>query len=798
MILPKMRNILLKHIVFATISVLAFYSCATVSNLPEWERLYTGLKKTTVQDKKDTYAESEALAEVKALLAYAPNNSLFGSSSVRTPLPIGLWIHDSFEGKDNPSRFSRWLNNSFGSDYVTISAVNPETRAQIATNTLQNYGYFNGNVTYKLIDQSNPKKQKIQYDIDLNEPYMLDTVVYAFRDTQDSIIQANFSNRYLKDGDQFSVINLDAERSRIVEDMKDNGYYYFRDDYISYFADSLQKPQNVTLLVGPNPDAPENASKQICIGNVNMYIRSQNMATGMRRDTTMTDSARRTMMRKTMQYDDSVMFDNVKFVYQGEKTPISTKVLRRNIKIQPGELYRKSNVDETTRNLSNMQIFKQIQYAFIPRDSIGSDTLDLNISVTMDQLMDLEAEFSFTQKSNDQIGPHGKVGITKRNAFGHGETMTVDLIGSYEWQTGNKNKDTNTPPDSYEAGLNFSLAYPWLFFPGLSKKRFHYPSATAFKFNIDHINRSGYYRLITFGLEADYDFQTSKYISHQVIPITVKYNHLLQTSETFDEITSMNSALYQSLKDQFIPGIQYTFKYDNSSKPLTRSITHLSFTVKEAGNIISGMSSIAGNDFNEKEKKIFGNPYAQFLKFNSELTNYFKLTENSTLATRLRAGVVWTYGNSSIAPFSEMFFVGGANSVRAFTARSIGPGGYYDRQHRGTYLDQAGDLLLEANAEYRFRILSNLYGAVFLDAGNVWLLRADDSHEYGKIGDTPFFKSLAVGTGLGFRYDMEFLVLRLDFGVGIHAPYDTGKSGYYNIKKFSDGFGIHFAVGYPF
>mgnify|MGYP002619953210 CR=1 FL=1 len=774
-------------------------ACSTVSNMPEWEKLYTGLKKTTVQDQLGTYAESEALSEVKALLAYPPNNSLFGSSSVRTPLPIGLWIHNRFEGKENPTDFDKWLNNAFGSEYVTINAVNPQTRAQIATNTLQNYGYFNGNVTYKLIDQPNPKKQKIQYDIDLNEPYMLDTVVYAFHDVQDSIINANFDKRYLKQGDQFSVVNLDAERSRITSDMKDNGYYYFRDDYLSYFADSLQKPQAVVLLVGPNPDAPELASKQMSVGNINFYIRSKNMGAAVRRDSTQSDSVRRIRMRQAMAYDDSLVHEGVNFVFQGEHSPISTKVLRRNIKILPHSLYRKCDVDETTRNLSNMQIFKQIQYSFVPRDSVnGADTLDLNISVTMDQLMDLEAEFSFTQKSNDQVGPHGKVSISKRNAFGHGETMKIDLIGSYEWQTKSSKRNTQTPPDSYEAGLNFSLSYPWLVFPGLSKRIYHYPSATAFKANVDHINRSGYYRLITFGVEADYDFQTSDYIKHQFIPITIKYNHLLQTSDYFNEITSTNSALYMSLKDQFIPGMQYTFRFDNSSKPLTRSITHLDLTVKEAGNVVSAFSSIGSGKFSKEGKKIFGNPYAQFLKFSGELTNYFKLNENSTLATRLRAGVVWTYGNSSIAPYSEMFFVGGANSIRAFTARSIGPGAYYDHTHRGTYLDQAGDLLLEANAEYRFRILSNLYGALFLDAGNVWLLNKDDSHEDGEIGATPFLKSLALGTGLGLRYDLEFLVLRLDFGIGIHAPYDTGKSGYYNIKKFSDGLGIHFAVGYPF
>lgn len=792
-----------KIYIIGLIILLLTGSCSTIDNLPEWEHLYTGIKKTEVHDKKGTYEESTALSEVKGALAYAPNNSLFGSSSIRTLFPIGLWIHDSYVGKKKPSGFSKWLNKAFGSEYVTISAVNPQTRTMIATNTLQNYGYFNGRVDYKLIPEKNPRKQKVRYDIFLGDPYTYHDIKYMFQGTQDSIVKANFDKRYLKVDGQFSTADLDAERSRLATDMKDNGYYYFRDDYVAFFADSMQYPKQVELLVSPSPTAPENASKQMHIGKISVYIRNV-MTQADRRQTTPTDSAsrdslRKARMRQMMTFDDSVMVYGVKFAYQGKKEPISTKVVRRNIIMRPGMLYRQNLIDRTTRNLSNMQVFRQIQWSLIPRDTTATcDTLDATITLSMDQPIDLEAEFSFTQKSNDQVGPHGKVSVSKRNAFGHGETLAFDLIGSYEWHTRTAPKDSRTPPDSYEAGMNVSLSYPWLSIPGLSKKRFRYPSSSTFKANIDHINRAGYYRLLTFGVEADYDFQTSRYIKHQVVPLTVKYNHLLQTSAEFDSITSTSSALYASLKDQFIPGIQYSFTYDNSTKKLTRRITHFDITVKEAGNITGAIGAISGQKFREKNKKIFGNPYAQFLKFSGQLINYFKLSENTTLATRLKAGVIWTYGNSTIAPYSEMFFVGGANSVRAFTARSIGPGAYYDHRHRGTYLDQAGDLHLEANVEYRFKLMSNLYGATFLDAGNVWLLRNDDAHDGGKIGDEPFLKTLALGTGVGLRYDLKFLVLRLDLGVGLHAPYDTGKTGFYNIKKLSDGLGVHFAIGYPF
>lgn len=799
---PKAMHIL-KHAIYLLLLLVLAGSCSTVDNMPEWERLYTGIKKTEIHDQKKTYEESVAVSEVKAALAYAPNNSLFGSSSVRSIFPIGLWIHDRFEGLKNPTGFDKWLNRSFGSEYVTVNAVNPATRTKIATNTLQNYGYFNGYVDYKLIDQKDPRKQKIKYDIHLGEPYKLHTVKYLFKGRQDSIVQAHIDERHLHECDQFSVVNLDEERSRLVNDMRDNGYFYFRDDYLSYFADSTRHDKEVELVVGPHPDAPIHSQKQMNIGSVRVAIRKNIPQSGNRqsspRDSTVSDSVRRAERRRLIAYDDSLVKDDIKFVYQGEDLPISHNVLKRNIKIEPKQLYQKSLFDETTRNISNMQMFRQIQWNYTPRDTTDScNVLDVNLNLTMDQPIDVEAEFSFTQKSNDQVGPHGKVSFAKRNAFGHGETMKVDLIGSYEWHTKSVKYEGETPPDSYEAGLNFSLSYPWLAFPGLSKKRFKFPSSTTFKADIDHLNRAGYYRLLTFGLEAKYNFQTSPFIKHEVIPLTVKYNHLLATTEKFDSISIDNLAIYMSMSDQFIPAMQYTFTYDNSSRPLSRSITHFDFTVKEAGNLINGVSTLSGRKYSEEDKEIFGTPYAQFIKLQGQLINYFKLTDNSTLATRLKGGVIWSYGNSSFAPYSEMFFIGGANSIRAFTARSFGPGSYYEPALRRMSVFQVGDILLEANAEYRFKMLSNLYGALFLDAGNIWMLKEDLFYEGGKIGETNFLKSIALGTGFGLRYDLKFLVLRLDLGIGIHAPYDTGKRGYYNIPKFKDGIGIHFAVGYPF
>lgn len=205
-----------------------------------------------------------------------------------------------------------------------------------------------------------------------------------------------------------------------------------------------------------------------------------------------------------------------------------------------------------------------------------------------------------------------------------------------------------------------------------------------------------------------------------------------------------------------------------------------------------------------QRKKLLGTPFAQFLKYSSEVRFLHNISEKQQVAARLMGGVIWAYGNKTIAPYSEQFYVGGANSIRAFTVRSIGPGRFHPANNASySYVDETGDIKLEANLEYRFRILSNflggnLNGATFLDAGNVWLMRKDEARPEAEFSLHNFFDSIAVGTGVGLRYDLSFLILRLDFGIALHVPYETGKSGYYNIPRFKDGMGIHFAIGYPF
>ena len=297
------------------------------------------------------------------------------------------------------------------------------------------------------------------------------------------------------------------------------------------------------------------------------------------------------------------------------------------------------------------------------------------------------------------------------------------------------------------------------------------------------------------GMRVAHTYQRRSRVFHEIIPFRLDYEKQLHTTAKFDSIMAANPALYVSMRNQFVPSMAYTFTYSTPARGgHSRSLI---LGAKEAGNVLSGVYAAFGRDFYSSGKKLLGVPFAQFLKFTAEYRETWPLTERTSLAARAFAGIIWSYGNSTMAPYADQFSIGGANSIRAFAARTIGPGAYYPGHSNWSYLDQMGDVKLEANVEYRFPVISSLYGALFLDAGNVWLLNKDDYRPGGSLG-RGFGREIALGTGFGLRYDLDFLVLRFDVGVGLHSPYDTGKRGYYNMRRFKDSLGFHLAVGYPF
>lgn len=767
--------------IFVLLGMLAgLSSCSTTKHLPEGETLYLGLKNITIQNEDETKAGQTALDEVMGAISIAPNNAIVTYPNVRFPIPFGLWMYNRFERYEKG--FGRWIFKHLAADPVLLSEVNPDTRAKVAGNLLRDYGFFDGHVTWKIDSTKNERAVKLSYDIDMGRPYRIDTLLYeGFAPRTDSLIHARSSERLVHTDNYFNVNTLNAERQRVVDLLRNHGYYYARTDFLTFLADTLMRPGYVMLKMVPAANLPKEALKTYHIGKTAVYLTGYNGEPPV----------------------DSMKLRDFTVFYAGDKPGLRFDVLRKRFLYRKGELYSQTRQDYTQEALSRLGVFKFNEMQYLPRS--GEDTLDVRVNAMFDLPYDSELELNVTTKSTKQTGPGAIFKLTKKNFLRMGASLNLELKGSYEWQTSSTVDGDKSVMNSYELGAALSLDFPRIVIPWVRNRidPFRFPSETHFRIYAEQVNRARYFKMLSFGGSISYSFQKSRSMKHTVTPVHLAFNHLQRRTATFDSIALANPMLFHSLDDQFIPSISYTFTYDDSWRQRRWRIWwENSFT--SAGNITSAIYAAFGRGFKEKEKKFLGTPFAQFLKFTSEIRPLFYINEKQQLAGRLMAGVIWAYGNKTIAPYNEQFYVGGANSIRAFTVRSLGPGRFHPADNAAySYVDETGDIKLEANLEYRFRLFSNMFGgnlngAIFLDAGNVWLMRKDEARPGAEFTFKHFFDNIAVGTGVGIRYDLSFLVLRLDWGIALHVPYETGRSGYYNIPRFKDGQGLHFAIGYPF
>lgn len=759
-------HILLKALAATLLPLIA--ACSTTRRIPDGEMLYTGLKEVKTITPDSTKLPESVASELNDAVAVAPNNAIFGSPSLRWPFPVGLWVWNNW---DDPGHgLKHWAYDKLVAEPVLVSDVRPESRTKMLDEILDDNGYFRGGATYSLVQGKNPKKARISYEVKTGPAYTLSSIdllpdTCALNHIIDSIAACD---AYLRTDNRYCVDSLSAVRVRITNSLRNRGYYYFRPDFIEYLADSIQAPRKIALRMMLAANIPSWMAARYKTGKVTMYLfRNQGGGTP---DTI--ETARGTLI-------------------QMMPSRFRRKLMEECVTMRKGRYFTVRHMNSTQTRLSRLGIFNGINIEVEPDTAAAEPTLNAQIGCTFDVPLEFSVSLNASSKSNSYIGPGVELGITNHNIFGGGEQLSVSVNGSYEWQTG---KGSSSLFNSYEVGLTTSLSFPRMLAPGFIKRRNRNLNWTRFTLDGDLLNRPHYFKMAQFNLSFSYDWQSSRHWSHTLTPFKLTYTKLMKTTHDFDSIIAQNPAISLSFMSQYIPQLSYSSTFDkqlDSDNGITWS-----FSLQEAGNLFWSVYELCGS---RGEKKLFGTPFSQFIKGQTQLVYRRRLWGENYLVSRAAIGAAYAYGNSSQVPYAEQFYVGGANSIRAFTVRSLGPGSYRPPEsERDGYFDQTGTFKFELNTEFRFPIIGPVHGAVFLDAGNVWLLKKDPYRPGGELRASTFLKDIALGTGVGLRLDISMLILRADLGIGIHAPYDTGRKGYYNMTSFGNSLAFHLAIGYPF
>lgn len=745
-------------------------ACSTTSRLPEGEILYTGVKKVNISAPAGQQVPSGLSSEIRTQVNVKPNNAL--TASLRYPFPLGLWVWNHW---DRPEKgLKKWLYDKLVAEPVLLSDVRPEVRVEMIRHKLEDNGFFRGQSSFELAQGKNQRKASVIYNVETGPAYLLDSIIYLPDTTRlnhqiDSLARRQ---KYLKSGMRYSTDSLAAARVNIANRLRNRGYYFFRPEYIEYLADSTITPERIALKLDLAENAPHWALQPYRTGKITTVV-SRNDGTG--------------------GYD--TIATPVGDLVQQMPSRLRRKLIPQNVTFKKGKLFSVRDMNNTQTYLSRLGIFNEIQISALPDTTASAPTLDVLINCRFDKPLETSLEVNASSKSNSYIGPGLSFSVTNRNVFGGGEQLTFKINGSYEWQTGSK-RSKSSIFNSYEAGITASLSFPRLMGLSWLTQRRRVLNWTRLTLNADLLNRPHYFRMAQFNLALTYDWQHSRHVSNSFTPFKLTYAKLINTTAEFDSIMNENRAMALSFRNQYIPQMSYTWTYERMFNH-RRQALNLQLVLQEAGNIFWSVYQLAGK---HGEKKLFGTPFSQFIKGTFQVVYGHRLGRHDIwLYGRALVGAAHAYGNSSEVPYGEQFYIGGANSIRAFTVRSIGPGSFRppSSQTNG-YFDQTGTFKFEMNAELRFPIFGPLHGATFVDAGNIWLLKDDPQRPGGTLRGSSFFKELALGTGVGLRLDISMLVVRLDLGIGIHAPYETGRRGYYNMESFGKSLALHLAIGYPF
>jgi outer membrane protein insertion porin family len=746
-------------------------SCSSTKSLQEGEKLYTGATVKMSGSNLPARQRKVLRSDLQGLTRPKPNTRVLG-------IPIKLYIYNAF-GKKKPKSFLGKLREKYGQPPVLLSSVNLEQNTIILQNHLENKGFFRAKVTGDTIVKK--KKGSAVYKVETGDQYTIANI--RFPDDSSALaatIAETAKGSLLKKGDAFDLDVIKGERTRIDALVKEQGYYFFSPDYLLAQVDSTNSNNNtVDMRMIIKPETPEKAKQAYRINNV--YIYSGYNLNAANADTNKANAKL---------YNGYYVVD--------PRDRFKPKMFSQAMQFQPGDLYNRTDHNQTLNRLINLNEFRYVNNRFEPVSD--SAKLDAYYYLTPLQKKSLRAEVTATNKSNELNGWQFRVNYRNRNRFRAGEQMNIAAYIGSEVQFGGKFKGYNT----YRSGAELNFTIPRFVVPffQLNTKGGFVPR-TNIQLGYDLINRRKLYTINSYRGGWGYIWRESQTKQHEFYPISINYVQPINISQEF--LDSMQKPQYRYLRrvvdSQFVIGSTYQYNYNQSAAGFQRiNSFYFNGLVDVSGNI-AGL--ITGADLSKGEvQRIFGARFNQYIKLEADGRYYRQIGAKSTWANRLIIGFGNPYGNSRELPYIKQFASGGSNSIRAFRSGSLGPGTFKDTTET-FYPDQTGDIKLELNTEFRPHLYGPIYGAVFVDAGNVWLKNASDSTRPGGKFTKDFLKQLAVGAGVGLRVDITLFVIRLDVAVPLVKPWESPSSQFKNIdfgdaKYRQENIIFNLAIGYPF
>jgi outer membrane protein insertion porin family len=747
-------------------------SCSVKRFIPENESLYTGAELQLNADLPKR--ELKGLqSELEELIKPEPNGRILG-------LRFKLWSH--YKGsKEKPGFINRFLKNQFGEEPVYFSQVNQDKTGSILLNRLENKGYFYGDVDTERLDKK--KFTGINYILNFGEAYRLSKMELL----EDSlsimqVIGSTMDETLLVEGERFDLDILKNERIRIERALKDKGYYNFGADLMIFEADTNQyEDRRFDLYLRLKSNIPEKTIHPYSIRNI----------------TVMPNYALNTDMENA----DTVTVNGVDVIQEGivfkPKLLVPYVLFREGAKFDP----QKSRL--TANRLSAIGNFRYVNITYDEVDSVQNEdgTLPLNANILLSPLnkRSLRAEIQGVTKSNSFVGPALILTYRNLNIFHGGEIFTFSTKVGYETQIAQGERERLT---SIELGAQAGIVFPRVIFPIPVMNRFQYAiPKTRFSVGYEYQYRSDLYKINSYNTTYGYFWQVNRHVYHEFNPTTISIFNLRETTPAFEEILNQNPFLRRSFEQQFIFGVNYTFNYNQLVDVERKHPIFFGATLDFAGNSLKFFNGLFDS---ENPNQVFGLDYAQYGRMDMDLRYYWRITRETNLVSRIFAGAGIPFGNTLSLPYVKQYFSGGPSSVRAFRIRALGPGTFIpENVNTSGFFDQAGDIRLEGNMELRFPFNKYLKGAIFADAGNVWLYNDNEALPGGKFTNQ-WAKELGVGVGYGMRIDIQFFVLRFDLAIPIRKPWLPEDQRW--LDSFQIGSGewrrenmvLNFAIGYPF